>query len=119
MYLHYFTRDRPRDWGRWFLWVEYCYNTSYHSALQTTPFRLVYVSDPSRLLTYVSASSRSQTIDIELSTRDQILAMARERLLQDQACKETAYNEEHRELFISPEDWVWLKRRPYRQMTIA
>jgi hypothetical protein len=40
MYLRCFTSDRPRRWFQWLPWVEYCYNTSYHSSLKTTPFEV-------------------------------------------------------------------------------
>jgi hypothetical protein len=30
--------DRLRAWVDWLLWAEYCYNTSFHTALRMTPF---------------------------------------------------------------------------------
>ena len=38
MYLHCIIGDRPCDWLDWLPWVEFCYNSSFHSALRTTPF---------------------------------------------------------------------------------
>ena len=38
IYLCCTTGDRPRDWVDWLPWVEFCYNSSFHSALRTTPF---------------------------------------------------------------------------------
>jgi hypothetical protein len=38
MYLRCLTGDRPRQWVRWLPWAEFCYNTSYHTALRDTPF---------------------------------------------------------------------------------
>lgn len=46
MYLRCITRDHPRQWLQWLPWAEFCYNTSYHSALKDTPFRVVYGRDP-------------------------------------------------------------------------
>lgn len=46
MYLCCITRDHPRQWLQWLPWAEFCYNTSYHSALKDTPFRVVYGRDP-------------------------------------------------------------------------
>ena len=45
MYLRCVTGDRPRAWVDWLAWAEYCYNTSYHSALRATPFEVVYVGN--------------------------------------------------------------------------
>lgn len=52
MYLRCLAGDNPRQWLRWLPWVEYCYNTSYHTGLKATPFRLVYGREPPRLLDY-------------------------------------------------------------------
>jgi hypothetical protein len=30
--------DRLRAWVDWLPWAEYCYNTSFHTALRMTPF---------------------------------------------------------------------------------
>jgi hypothetical protein len=42
MYLRCITGDRPGAWVEWLSWAEYCYNTSFHSALRATPFEVVY-----------------------------------------------------------------------------
>lgn len=39
VYLRCLAGDRPKSWLRWLPWAEYCFNTSYQSALKTTPFR--------------------------------------------------------------------------------
>jgi hypothetical protein len=40
MYLRCVTGDRPRAWVDWLAWAEYCYNTSFHSALRPRRLRL-------------------------------------------------------------------------------
>lgn len=52
MYLWCITGDRPRAWVDWLPWVEYCYNTSFHSTLRTTPFQVVYGGPPPALAPY-------------------------------------------------------------------
>ncbi|KAK8942942.1 hypothetical protein KSP39_PZI009479 [Platanthera zijinensis] len=98
MYLHCLTGDRPKDWACWLPWVEYCYNNSYHTALQTTPFHLIYGREPPHLLTYVAGSARSTTVDTKLHTRGDVLRLARDRLLQAQARMEATYNNSHQEM---------------------
>jgi transposase InsO family protein len=42
MYLRCATGNRPHTWVDWLAWAEYCYNTSFHTALHATPFEVVY-----------------------------------------------------------------------------
>ncbi|XP_068636041.1 uncharacterized protein [Aristolochia californica] len=70
MYLRCFLGDTPQQWVRWLAWAEYCYNTSYHTALGTTPFQVVYGREPPRLLSYEPGSSRIAALDQALADRD-------------------------------------------------
>jgi hypothetical protein len=49
-YLRCFAQDSPKNWSYWLPWVEYCYNTSWHSSTKLTPFEVVYGVPPPRLL---------------------------------------------------------------------
>lgn len=57
MYLRCFTSEQPSKWINWFSWVEYCYNTNFHSSLKATPFEVVYGRPPPHLLSYCARSS--------------------------------------------------------------
>ncbi|OIT02578.1 putative mitochondrial protein, partial [Nicotiana attenuata] len=89
-------------WVDWLPWAEYCYNTSFHTALQTTPFKVVYGRDHPRLLSYVAGSSRVEAIDNALLDRDLVLLDIR-----------------HREVAYEPGSLVWLRLHPYRQKSVA
>ena len=41
-YLRCMVGERPRDWVKWIPLAEWWYNTSFHSAIQTTPYEAVY-----------------------------------------------------------------------------
>jgi transposase InsO family protein len=60
MYLRCITGDRPRAWVDWLSWVEYCYNTSFHSALRATPFDVVYGRPPQPILPYRAGSAHTE-----------------------------------------------------------
>ena len=49
MYLRCLVGDRPRSWLRWLPWAEYCFNTSYQTALRATPFEVFYGRPPPSL----------------------------------------------------------------------
>ena len=41
-YLRCMIGERPRDWSKWLLLVEWWYNTTHYSAINTTPYEAVY-----------------------------------------------------------------------------
>nr|GEV36772.1 putative mitochondrial protein [Tanacetum cinerariifolium] len=51
-HLRCFMLSRPNEWVKWLSWDEYWYNISYHSAIRTTPFKVLYDRDPPSLITY-------------------------------------------------------------------
>ena len=78
MYLRCVTDDRPRAWVDWLAWVEYCYNTSFHTALRATPFEVVYGRPPPPLLPYTPGTARTEAVDGLLCSRDDVLAEVRQ-----------------------------------------
>lgn len=45
-YLRCFVHSCPKKWRHWLPLAEYWYNTSYHSAIQTSPFEALYNHPP-------------------------------------------------------------------------
>jgi hypothetical protein len=108
MYLRCITGDRPRAWVDWLSWAEYCYNTSFHSALRATPFEVVY-SRSQPILPYRAGSARTEAAATLLRGRDAILTEARQRLIQAQQLARKYYDANHRELEFDVGAWVWLR----------
>jgi hypothetical protein len=78
MYLRYATGDRPRSWVDWLPWAKHCYNTSYHSALRTTPFDVVYGRPPPPLLPHQEGVAQTDAVDAMLRDRDAFLEVVHE-----------------------------------------
>lgn len=51
MYLRCAVYDQPNKWKSWLDLAEYWYNTTYHSVLGCTPFRVLYGYDAPLLVT--------------------------------------------------------------------
>ena len=109
MYLRCVTGDRPRAWVDWLAWAEYCYNTSYHSALRAMPFEVVYGRLPPPILPVDPATARTEAAGELLRSRDEILAEVRQRLVQAQQIAKHYYDGHHRAVDYAVGDWVWLR----------
>jgi hypothetical protein len=109
MYLRCVTGDHPRAWVDWLAWAEYCYNTSYHSALRATPFEVVYGRPPPPILPVDPATAQTEAAGELLRTRDEMLAEVRQRLVQAQQLAKHYYDGQHREVEYAVGDWVWLR----------
>jgi hypothetical protein len=109
VYLRCLAGDRPTSWLCWLPWAEYCYNTSYQSALQTTPFRVVYGRDPPSLIPHHAGSARVQALDRQLVDRDGFLEEIGEQLLHAQDAMKRQYDAGHRFVEFQVSDWVWLR----------
>jgi hypothetical protein len=84
MYLRCLAGDRPRSWLQWLPWAEFCYNSSYQTSLQATPFHVVYGPQPPAPLKYETGTSRVAAVNVQLRDRDEFLQQIRERLLLSQ-----------------------------------
>jgi transposase InsO family protein len=74
MYLRCLTGDNPKEWLRWLSWAEFCYNTSYHQSINTTPFKLVYGRDPPLMKTYSPGDAATPSVDKLLAECDDFLS---------------------------------------------
>uniref|UniRef100_A0A2N9H624 Reverse transcriptase n=1 Tax=Fagus sylvatica TaxID=28930 RepID=A0A2N9H624_FAGSY len=119
MYLRCFTSDKPKQWVRWLCWAEFCYNTSWHSAIKRTPFEVVYGREPPSLLTYVPGTAKVAAVEDELLQRDLVLTDLKENIKVAQERMKRSYDSKHREKNFEVSNWVYLRLRPYRQVFVA
>jgi hypothetical protein len=118
MYQCCVTGDRPRAWVDWLPWAEYCYNTSFHTALRTTPFQVVYGWLPPPLLPYKAGTASTEAVNGLLRQHDEFLADVQECLLHAQQISKRYYDANHYDLEFAVGDWVWLHllHRPTRTL---
>jgi hypothetical protein len=106
MYLRCFISSSPRQWAKWLPWVEYCYNTGFHSATKHTPFEIVYGRPPPPLLPYIPGTTRSAAVEEALLSRDQVLLEVCQQLLGAQNRMKQVYDQSHVERVFSEGEWV-------------
>lgn len=119
MYLRCLTSSRPREWVKWFAWAEYCYNTSWHSSIKTTPFEVVYGRPPPTLPSYIPGMTNVDAVEKQLMERDHVLKELKVSLQEVQSRMKKVYDQHHREREFEVGDWVYLKLQPFRQASIS
>jgi hypothetical protein len=105
MYLRCLAGDRPRSWLQWFSWAEFCYNTSYQSALRATPFEVVYGRSPPSLVSYIPGTARAAAIDRQLCD----LLDIRDRLVLAQDTMREIHDQKRQFVEFVVGDWVLLR----------
>lgn len=117
-YLRCFASSHPKKWHGFLAWAEYWYNTSHHTAIDSTPFKLVYGRDPPELLWFEHGSTNNFELERSLRDRDAMLHDAKEHLLKVQARMKNNADKHRGELEFTVGSLVFLKLRPYRQTSL-
>ena len=117
-YLRCFCNERPKEWVKWLPWTEYWYNTTYQRAIGMSSFQVVYGRKPPALLSYVSMQSKNSTVEEMLRERDEILSALRDHLRLAQEQMKNYADHKRRNVECCVGGYVFLKIRPYRQLTL-
>lgn len=118
MYLRCVTGDKPKDWVKWLPWVEYIYNTSWHSSTGRTPFEIVYGCPSPTLLSYIPGTACVDSVEQELLERDTLLKQVRLKLSQAQNRMKQVYDKNHKQRVFLSGDLVYVRLHPYCQHSV-
>ncbi|TYK14463.1 Ty3/gypsy retrotransposon protein [Cucumis melo var. makuwa] len=117
-YLRCFCGERPKQWVKWLHWAEYWYNTTFQRSLEITPFQAVYGRLPPPLAYFGDWDTPSTALDEQLKERDITLEALKEHLkFAQEKMKRSAY-QKRRDVEYEVGDMVFLKIRPYRQVSL-
>ena len=72
-YLRAFVHQQPATWGRFFMWAEWSYNTSIHSATGMSPYEITFGKKPPCLPQYLEGTSKVEAVDEWFNQRDRII----------------------------------------------
>lgn len=73
-YLWCFTGNHPRQWVHFLPWVEWHYNTAWHSAIGISLFEAIFGRAPPSLIDYLTGSSTVAVMDDILTDRTELIA---------------------------------------------
>lgn len=108
-YLRCLATTTPKQWANWLAWVEFWYNTSYHTSLKCTPFQALYGRPPPFLVRYELGSAANVEVEKSLLKRDAMLDVLKQQLLRSQQRMKADVDAHRRDLQFSVVDMVCLK----------
>ncbi|GJS82365.1 transposon Tf2-1 polyprotein [Tanacetum coccineum] len=118
-YLRCFTSHNPRTWLQYLPLAEWCYNTSWHSAIKMTPFEAIYGRSPPSLLDYIAGTSNVDAVDALLRSRTELISQLQSNIRRAQLRMCNQANAHRTDVEFQVDDWVFVKLQPYRQSSVA
>lgn len=112
IFLRCFVHATPAKWSLWLHLAEFWYKSSYHSALNKTPFEVLYGYPPSHFGIRADACVISD-LDSWLSERHLMTQLLRQHLNRAQQVMKTQADKKHSFRSFQVGDWVFLKLQPY------
>ncbi|XBI43525.1 hypothetical protein VPH35_108289 [Triticum aestivum] len=118
-YLRCFVHSCPHRWFQWLHLAEFWYNTAPHSALQASPFEVLY-GHPPRHFGIIDASV-SSPMDLASwhQEREVVTALLRQHLERSRQRMKDQADRKRSERSFSVGDWVFVKLQPYVQVSVA
>ncbi|KAL8151213.1 hypothetical protein V2J09_021021 [Rumex salicifolius] len=117
-YLRCMTADNPASWSKWLPLAEWWYNTNFHTAIQCSPYEILYGQPPPLHLPYLPGESASVAVDRSLQKREEMISVLKFHLLRAQNRMRQAADSHRSIREFKLGDFVYLKLQPYRQHSL-
>jgi Integrase zinc binding domain len=117
-YLRCMVGHNPKQWTQWIYLAEWWYNSTFHTAIQMTPFKALYGYDPPHIALGSVPVSRVEAVDEVLRERHSTMQQLKEQLKKAQEKMKLFADRKRVERHFSVGAWVYLKLQPYRQTTV-
>ncbi|KAK6124204.1 hypothetical protein DH2020_042040 [Rehmannia glutinosa] len=110
--------SQPKQWAHWLPYAEYWHNTCYHTAICMSPFEALYGYKPTPLV--LPHGLQSSVIGLEQTLHmQQLIQHQLKHLLTQAQDRMKKLADKHRvERVFNIGDWVYLKLKPYRQLSL-
>jgi transposase InsO family protein len=118
-FLRCFANAIPTKWYDWLHLAEFWYNTSWHSALQQSPFYVLYGQSPRQLGLDASAACSVVSLDEWLQHRSTVQALIHQHLARAKNRMKMQADKNRTERTFNIGDWVYVKLQPYVQTSVA
>ncbi|GJS54525.1 ty3-gypsy retrotransposon protein [Tanacetum coccineum] len=111
--------ERVVRWNKYLYLAEFWYNTSYHSAIEMTPFQALYGRPPPSLPRYTLGSSQVASIDDTLVEHERVISLLKDTLIKTRQRMTEQANKHRVDKDFEVGELVYLRLRVYRQTSVA
>ena len=118
-YLHCFAQVCPKKWAQWLSLAEYWYNTNWHSALNKSPFEVLYNNPPRHFGIISDDACPVSDLPSWLEERTNVQAILRQQLLRVQQQMKASADKKRSFREFAVGDAVFLKLQPYIQNSVV
>lgn len=108
-YLRCMAGKCPKEWVQWLPLAEWWYNSTHHSAIQTTPYEALYGQVPPLHLPYLVGSSNVAIVDRSLQNREAMRRLHHFHLKRAQERMRQVANKKRSDRSFEIRDWVYLR----------
>ena len=117
-YLRAFATDKPASWVEWLPLAEFWFNTNFHTSLKLTTFEVLYGYPPPRLMDYVPGTTKVDSVDAHLKSRQQLTSFLRHNLVAAQEIMKLYFDKHIAERSFAVGDQVFLRLEAYKQKSL-
>ena len=118
-YLRCMTGERPKDWAKWLPLAEWWYNTTHHTAINATPYEIVYGQKAPVHLPYLPGDSKLEVVDRSLQVREAAIKLLKFHLARAQQRMKLYADRYRSERHFEVGELVYVKLQPYRQKSVV
>lgn len=118
-YLRCMSSACPTKWCKWLSLAEYWYNTTFHSALNKSPFEVLYGYKPKHFGIQDGTSETTPDLVQWLKEKEDMNKLVQQQLLRAQQRMKSQADKKRMERSFQVGDSVYLKLQPYVQTSIA
>lgn len=118
-FLRCFANAVPTKWFEWLHLAEFCYNSTWHSAINQTPFFMLYGHSPRQLGIDSSSACSVDSLDDWLQQKSAMQSLIQQHLSRAKTRMKLQADQNRTEHSFDVGTWVYLKLQQYVQSSLA
>nr|AAX95862.1 retrotransposon protein, putative, unclassified [Oryza sativa Japonica Group]ABA92196.1 retrotransposon protein, putative, unclassified, expressed [Oryza sativa Japonica Group] len=118
-YLRCAVHSCPKHWSKWLSQVQHWYNTAYHSALDKSPYEVLFARKPTPFGLIDVGDSMVPDVHVWLQERAHMNEVLHQQLTRAQQRMKYQADKHRSKRVFNVGDMVYLKLQPYVQMSVA